>query len=80
MSRGNELRTYYVTVVVVAVLSVVLGLIVASLTEQYAAVFFAQMLVAGLLGAWCTRIRKRSASKKWSATGYPGSTIRTPDR
>jgi len=64
MSRGNEFRNFSIAVAVIAALSTTLGLIIGIATGQYAWVFLAQMLVAGLLAIWYTRIKKRSTTTK----------------
>jgi len=64
MRRADRFRTYLVTVVVVAVLSVALGLLIGGLTGQYVTVFFVQLLVAGLLAAWYVSIKKRVDAPK----------------
>lgn len=64
MRRGDPFRTYFVTVIVVAILSVALGLLIGGLTGQYVTVFFMQLLVAGLLAALYVSIKKRVASQK----------------
>ncbi|NYF17035.1 hypothetical protein HDC37_001863 [Microbacterium sp. AK009] len=64
MRQGDPFRAYYVTVIVVAILSIGLGLLVANLTGQYVGVFFAQILIAGLLAAWYMSIKKRVTASK----------------
>ncbi|HEY9425307.1 MAG TPA: hypothetical protein VIP54_10970 [Microterricola sp.] len=64
MSHGNELRNFYIAVALIAVVSITLGLIVGIATGQYAWVFIAQILIAGLLGVWRTRIKRRSTATK----------------
>ena len=64
MMRGNPLRTYQVIVLVVAVLGFAIGLLVASLTGQYVAVFLVQLMIAAVLAAWYPRVKKQSAPGK----------------
>ena len=64
MRHGDPFRTYLVTVIVVAVLSIGLGLVVGALTGQYVTVFFLQLLVAALLAAWYVSIKKRVAAQR----------------
>lgn len=64
MRRGDPFRTYVVTVIVVAILSIGLGLLIGGLTGQYVTVFFMQLLVAALLAAWYVSIKKRVATQK----------------
>lgn len=64
MRRGGPFRTYVVTVIVVAILSIGLGLLIGGLTGQYVTVFFMQLLVAALLAAWYVSIKKRVATQK----------------
>lgn len=64
MRRGDPFRTYRVTVIVGAVLSIGLGLLFGALTGEYTTVFFLQLLVAGLLAAWYVSIKKRAAARE----------------
>lgn len=64
MRRGDPFRTYFVTVIVLAVLSIGLGLLIGGLTGQYVTVFFLQLLVAGLLASWYASVKKRVVAQK----------------
>ncbi|CAH0163434.1 hypothetical protein [Microbacterium sp. Bi128] len=64
MRRGDPFRTYFVTVIVVAALSIGLGLLIGGLTGHYVTVFFVQLLVAGPLAAWYVSIKKRVVAQK----------------
>lgn len=59
MQREDPFRAYFVTVIVVAVLSIGVGIFVGGLTQQYVMVFFMQLLVAALLAAWYASIKNR---------------------
>ncbi|TQJ30127.1 hypothetical protein FBY39_0572 [Microbacterium sp. SLBN-146] len=60
----SGLRSYYATVLVVAVVSIALGLATATATSQYVLVFCAQILIAALLAAWYPRVKKRHIGTK----------------
>ena len=67
MQREDRFRAYFVTVIVVAVLSIGVGLVVGGLTQQYVTVFFMQLLVAALLAAWYVSIKNRVTADNDSA-------------
>ena len=64
MRRPSSIDPLPLKVVGIAILSIILGLLIANLTGQYVAVFAAQVVVAGLLGAWYVRSKKDSTRKK----------------
>lgn len=67
MQGADPFRAYYVTVIVVAVLSIGVGIFVGGLTQQYVMVFFMQLLVAAVLAAWYVSIKKRVTANDDSA-------------
>lgn len=67
MQREDPFRAYFVTVIVVAVLSIGVGIVVGSLTQQYVMVFFVQLLVVALLAAWYVSIKNRVTANNDSA-------------